>query len=75
MSFQKFADSEMMDDKDSIASDAMMSSGYPVYQQLLMDFLHEDAPVLGKKIFFFSIQLYCNITLHIQDKILFMILI
>ncbi len=45
---QKFADSEIGDDRDSVASDAMATSSVPPFQNLLMQFLDNRAPVLGK---------------------------
>ncbi|KAK6194758.1 hypothetical protein SNE40_000324 [Patella caerulea] len=68
---EKYGDSDMMDDKDSIGSDAMVPPSIPIFQHLLMDFLDTSAPVLednpseeNKLAFKNLIHLFCELTRH-----------
>ncbi|XP_067668814.1 mediator of RNA polymerase II transcription subunit 12-like protein [Haliotis asinina] len=45
---EKYGDTDMMEDKDSIGSDQMIPPGLPAFQSLLMDFLDNQAPVLDE---------------------------
>ncbi|XP_069105326.1 mediator of RNA polymerase II transcription subunit 12-like protein isoform X3 [Argopecten irradians] len=68
---EKFGDTDMIDDKDSLGSDAMVPSGLPAFQGLLMSFLDERAPVLDdnpsddcRQGFANLIQLFCELIRH-----------
>ena len=63
--FQKFNESELMDEKDSLGSEAMAPSGLPVFQGQLMQFLDARAPVLGMATFLLTCFWYflCIVTL------------
>lgn len=41
-------DSDILDEKESLGSEAMAPGGLPVFQNLLMQFLDTRAPVLGR---------------------------
>lgn len=43
---QKYIDSDVADEKDSLSSTSLMS-GVPVFQNLLMKYLDTQAPILG----------------------------
>ncbi|XP_041350095.1 mediator of RNA polymerase II transcription subunit 12-like protein isoform X2 [Gigantopelta aegis] len=68
---EKYGDSEMMDDKDSTGSDAMIPPSIPAFQSILMDFLDKDAPTLdenttedGQQAFKNLIHLFCELIRH-----------
>ncbi|XP_076370100.1 mediator complex subunit kohtalo isoform X2 [Tachypleus tridentatus] len=46
---EKFGDLEMIDEKDSQDSGGMVPVGLPLYQNLLVDFLDTQAPVIDEK--------------------------
>jgi len=45
---QKYSDGEMGEDKDSAGSDMFISPSVPLFQNLLLNFLDNKAPVLGE---------------------------
>ncbi|KAJ8310216.1 hypothetical protein KUTeg_012081 [Tegillarca granosa] len=47
---EKFGDTDVSEDKDSVGSDMMVSPGVPIFQNLLLHFLDERAPVLDENL-------------------------
>lgn len=47
---QKYGESDMMTDKESVASDTLVSTETPVFQNILFQFLDERACCLGNSI-------------------------
>jgi len=54
----------MMEDKDEGGSDELVSAGVPPFQSLLMDFLDNRAPLLGKHHFQSVEGLCCSCYKH-----------
>lgn len=52
------------DDRDSISSGNVMQNSVPIFQGLLMKFLDNDAPVLGK-IYHLNVSLCVNLTFFV----------